>query len=102
MRSYLLLAALLFMVTSPPASAGQTVYTDSCVEAESGDVAGHVITSSGDQNPPIVSFGSSEGALKGPVSANVSSYERTSGRLNFSADTSSGTFLFKGMIKADC
>jgi hypothetical protein len=79
--------------------AKETTYADTCVEQESGDVAGYVVTLS-DAKAPTIGFNWSEGALKGPVPANVTDYDRASGRLAFSAQTEFGIFSFKGTIRA--
>lgn len=67
------------------ASADKTVYyTDSCVEQESGDVGGYVVIVSDGKPFPVIGLSWSEGALKQPVAAKVTNYDRESGQLSFS------------------
>lgn len=67
------------------ASADKTLYyTDSCVEQESGDVGGYVVIVSDGKPFPVIRLSWSEGALKQPVAAKVTNYDRGSGRLAFS------------------
>jgi hypothetical protein len=76
---------LIVDVACSPASADKTIYyTDSCVERESGDIGGYVVIVS-DANPlPVIKLSWSEGALKQPVAAKVTSYDRRAGQLSFS------------------
>jgi len=78
--------------------AKESIYSDTCVEQNSGDVAGYVVVFSDAKDLPTISFNWSEGALKGPVRAKVIDFDRKSGRLAFSVKTSYGEFLFKGKI----
>ncbi|WP_229184548.1 hypothetical protein, partial [Bradyrhizobium oropedii] len=69
---------------SSPASADKTVYyTDSCVERESGDIGGYVVIVSDGKPFPVIQLSWSEGALKQPVAARVTNYDRGSGQLSF-------------------
>src|SRR5690242_10140735 len=86
------------MAAFPAEARRQIYYADTCVEQESGDVAGNVVTLSDDSPLPMISFGWSEGSLKGPVQADVTDYDRMSGRLSFSAKTEWGEFSFNGNI----
>ena len=71
--------------TCSPASADKTVYyTDSCVEQESGDIGGYVVIVSDSKPFPVIRLSWSEGALKQPVAAKVTNYDRGSGQLSFS------------------
>jgi hypothetical protein len=71
--------------TCSPASADKTVYyADSCVEQESGDVGGYVVMVSDGKPFPMIKLSWSEGALKQPVAATVTRYDRESGQLSFS------------------
>ena len=89
---------LLFLTAACPAAAREVYYSDTCVEQESGDVAGYVVKLSDDGPRPVISLTWSEGSLKGPVQANVTEYDRTSGRLSFSAKTEWGEFSFQGNV----
>jgi hypothetical protein len=78
-------AGVIIGATCSPASANKSVYyTDSCVEQESGDVAGYVVIVSDGTPSPLIKLSWSEGALKQPVAAKVTDYGRGSGRLSFS------------------
>ena len=101
MRALGLTAILLLFATCSPAIAREVIYSDTCVEQESGDVAGYVVTFTDAKGLPIVNLSWSEGSLKGPVQANVTDFDRRSGRLAFSVRTSYGEFLFKGKIGAN-
>ena len=71
--------------TCSPASADKTIYyADSCVEQESGDVGGYVVIVSDGKPFPVIGLSWSEGALKQPVAAKVTNYDRESGQLSFS------------------
>ncbi|WP_342722418.1 hypothetical protein AAFG07_24450 [Bradyrhizobium sp. B097] len=68
-----------------PAFADKTVYyTDSCVERESGDIGGYIVIVSDGKPFPVIRLSWSEGALKQPVAAKVTNYDRGSGQLSFS------------------
>jgi hypothetical protein len=54
------------------------------VEQESGDVGGYVVIVSDGKPFPVIRLSWSEGALKQPVAAKVTDYDRGSGRLSFS------------------
>ena len=78
-------AGVIIGATCSPASAERTVYyTDSCVEQESGDVGGYVVIVSDGKPVPVIRLSWSEGALKQPVAAKVTNYDRGSGQLSFS------------------
>lgn len=85
-RFLAMLAGLLLTMTCSAALADKvTYYTDSCVEQESGDVAGYVVIITNGAPLPSINLSWSEGALKGPVAAKITDYDRTSGRVAFSA-----------------
>lgn len=85
-RFFAMIAGLLIAMTCSAASADKVAYyTDSCVEQESGDVAGYVVIVNKGEPLPSISLSWSEGALKDPVAAKVTYYDQTSGRVAFSA-----------------
>lgn len=91
------LAFCLFALTCSPAFATEPLfYADTCVEQESGDVAGYVVIFQAGQALPSISLSWSEGSLKGPAAATVTDYNRTSGRLAFSVHIEDGDFHFSG------
>jgi hypothetical protein len=94
-----ILGALLFLAGLSPAVARQVSYANTCVEQESGDVAGYVVTFSDDGPLPVISLSWSEGALMAPVQAIITGYDRKSGRLSFSVKTEAGEFVFKGKVE---
>jgi hypothetical protein len=99
---YRLPAACLIALCCTPALASESLfYADTCVEQESGDVAGYVVIVQGPATQPAISLTWSEGSLKGPVAATVTDYDPTSGRLAFVAHIEYGDFGFNGKIKAD-
>ncbi|MCG2625325.1 DUF748 domain-containing protein [Bradyrhizobium sp. WYCCWR 13023] len=55
------------------------------MEKESGDVGGYVVIVSDGKPFPAIKLSWSEGALKQPVAAKVTNYDRASGQLSFSA-----------------
>ena len=78
-------AGVIVGATYSPASADRTLYyADTCVEEESGDIGGYVVIVSDGKPFPVVKLSWSEGALKQPVAANVTNYDRVSGQLSFS------------------
>ncbi|WOH68595.1 hypothetical protein [Bradyrhizobium sp. BWA-3-5] len=54
------------------------------MEQESGDIGGYVAIVSDGKLFPVIRLSWSEGALKQPVAAKVTSYDRGSGQLSFS------------------
>jgi hypothetical protein len=88
------MVAVLTLLAWSPAMASQVHYSNTCNEQESGDVAGYVVTFSDDERLPVISFTWSEGALMVPVRADVTDYDRKSGRLNFVVKTPSREFTF--------
>ena len=86
LRRFAAAPGIMIGATCSPASADKTVYySDSCVEQESGDIGGYVVIVSDGKPLPVISLSWSEGALKQPVAAKVTHYDRGSGRLSFSA-----------------
>jgi hypothetical protein len=74
-------------------------YANTCVEQESGDVAGYVVIVSQGEPIPSISLSWSEGAMMLPVAAKIDDYDRVSGRLAFSVHVEGeGDFHFKGRI----
>jgi hypothetical protein len=98
-RIYGVAGVLTLSLAWSPALAGQVYYSDSCNEQESGDVAGYVVIFSDGERLPEISFSWSEGALMLPARADVTDYDRRSGRLKFVVKTQSGEFSFTGMIR---
>jgi hypothetical protein len=99
MRIIGMVAILTLLAAWSPAMASQVHYSNTCNEQESGDVAGYVVTFSDDERLPVISFTWSEGALMVPVRADVTDYDRKSGRLNFVVKTPSGEFTFAGTVR---
>ncbi len=85
-------------------SARAVTYADTCVELQSGDVAGTVVTVAGRGWHPPVTISWSEGSLMMPVVADAT-FEAKTGRLAFVARTSRGhagdTVRFKGRIQGN-
>lgn len=74
-------------------------YANTCLEQESGDVAGYVVIVSQGEPIPSISLSWSEGAMMLPVAAKIDDYDRVSGRLAFSVHAEGGgDFHFKGRI----
>jgi hypothetical protein len=93
------IGVLLIAEAGSPAFADEIIhYANTCVEHESGDVAGYVVILSDGEPLPSISLSWSEGALMLPVAAKITDYDRMSGRLTFSVDIEGGGFLFKGKI----
>lgn len=76
----------------------ERVYADTCVERESGDIAGQVIAVSGRGAHPRVTFYWSEGALMQPVGA-TAAYSAADRHLRFEISTAVGVFMFDGEVK---
>jgi hypothetical protein len=99
MRLCGVIGVLLIAEACSPAFADEIIhYASTCLEQESGDVAGYVVLVSDREPLPSISFSWSEGALMLPVAAKVTDYDRMSGRLAFSVHTEGGDFHFKGEI----
>jgi hypothetical protein len=95
-----LLGVVLATQTGSAASADEILhYANTCVEQESGDVAGYVVTVSDGVPLPSISLSWSEGALMMPVTAKITDYDRASGRLAFSVQVDDASFLFEGRIE---
>lgn len=78
-------AGIFIRAACSPAFADNAVYyTDSCVEQESGDIGGYVVIVADGKPFPAIRLSWSEGALKQPVAAKVTKYDRRSGQLSFS------------------
>jgi hypothetical protein len=93
------IGVLLIAETGSPAFADEiTQFANTCVEQESGDVAGYVVILSDGEPLPSISLSWSEGALMLPVAAKITEYDRMSGRLAFSVHIEGCDFLFKGKI----
>jgi hypothetical protein len=99
MRPCGVIGLLLIAGAGSPAFADAIIhYANTCVEQESGDVAGYVVILSDGEPFPSISLSWSEGALMLPVAAKITDYDRMSGRLAFSVHIDGGDFLFKGKI----
>jgi len=76
---------LLIAEACSPAFADERYYANTCVEQESGDAAGYVVTVSDGEPRPSISLSWSEGKLMDPVAAKITDYDQRSGRVAFSA-----------------
>ena len=94
-------ACLIALFCSPTLASEPLFYANTCVEQESGDVAGYVVIIQGGAAQPSISLSWSEGSLKGPAAATVTDYDPTSGRLAFLVHIEDGDFRFIGKIKTD-
>jgi hypothetical protein len=88
-------------MVSLAASARPVTYADTCVERDSGDIAGTVLTVAGRGRHPRVTISWSEGALMMPVVA-TATFDAPTGRLAFVARTGghAGNMVrFKGRLR---
>lgn len=76
----------------------ERVYADTCVEPESGDIAGRIIAVSGRGAHPRVTFYWSEGALMQPGAA-TAAYSAANRHLRFEISAAVGVFMFDGEVK---
>jgi hypothetical protein len=84
MRLCGVVGVLLIAFACSPASADEIMhYANTCLEQESGDVAGYVVIVSEGEPLPSISLSWSEGALMLPVAAQLSDYDRMSGQPGF-------------------
>lgn len=89
---------LMLIVCPASGTAHQRVYTDICLEPQSGDTAGHIITVMGSASHPAISFTWSEGALMPGLPA-TSTFSPTSHRLSFTVRSPAGIFSFDGQLE---
>ena len=94
-------ACLIALFCSPALASEPLFYANTCVEQESGDVAGYVVIIQGGAAQPSISLSWSEGSLKGPAATTVTDYDPTSGRLAFLVHIEDGDFHFIGKVKLD-
>ena len=81
-QSFALTAVLLASRTAG-APAKVATFSDLCVEAESGDVAGRFVRLDQRAGAARVTFGNTEGALKAPVRARHVRFDSSTGALSF-------------------
>jgi hypothetical protein len=94
-------ACLIALFCSPALASEPLFYADTCVEQESGDVAGYVVIIQDGAAQPSISLSWSEGRLMEPAAATVTDYDPASGRLAFHVHLEYGDFHFIGKIKTD-
>lgn len=82
------LVALVLLLPSPART-----FADTCVERESGDIGGHIVTLLGPAARSRVAFSWAEGSLQGPV---VVPAIRRGTMLSFRVPIDSGVFRFSG------
>ena len=76
------------------------LYANTCVEPQSGDVAGYVVDFHDRRARPRLSFAWSEGALMAPVDAQITMFDRLRGRIAFAAAVPGGRFRFSGALQS--
>ena len=87
MRRALVLIAVLMATPAAANAPTRTAFSDLCVEAQSGDVAGRFVQLDRLPGGAEVTYGYTEGALKAPVRARHVRFDPATGALSFVAHT---------------
>lgn len=100
-----------FLVAMSPAVASQwpvdatKVFSDTCQEKESGDVAGHIVAITRQRDGWQIKYSWSEGSLTLPLQASSIRFDQSSGKLSFAVKvagkpgTPGGTATFDGQLR---